>query len=74
MGCVQELDREAGKLSHGASEETTGTYKGGAEVRGRAGQSTQEGTELDSKGNYSNWEDQSSYCLMFLDTISYMKI
>lgn len=49
VGCVQDLNREAGQLSHGASEETTGTYKGGSEVCGRAGQSTQKGEETEDK-------------------------
>ena len=50
LGCVQELNREAGQLSHGASEETTGTYKRGSEVRGRAGQSTQKGKAMKNWG------------------------
>lgn len=52
VGCVQELDREAGQLSHGVSEETTGTYKRGSEVCGRAGQSTQKGKEMENEGGF----------------------
>ena len=60
LGCVQELNREAGQLSHGASEETTGTYKRGSEVRGRAGQSTQKGKAMKNWGKlwvifFFNW-------------------
>lgn len=50
MGCVQELNREAGQLSHGAREKTTGTYQRRAEVCGRAGQSTQKGKEEKNVG------------------------
>lgn len=53
VGCVQELNREAGHLSHGASEETTGTDKRSSEICGRAGQSTQKGKEMENQGTSS---------------------
>lgn len=46
VGCVQELDGEAGWVSLRAHEETAGTYKRSTEVCGRAGQSTQKGKKL----------------------------
>ena len=49
MGCGQDVNREACQLSHGAGEETTGTYKRGPEVCGGAGQSTQKGKEIEKE-------------------------
>lgn len=45
MGYLQKLNGETGQLSHGPSEEAARAYKRSAEIRGRTGQSTQEGKD-----------------------------
>lgn len=63
MGRVQELNREAGQLSHGAREKTTGTHQRRAEVCGRAGQSTQKGK---GEKNVGCWRLKIGQILFFL--------
>lgn len=79
LGRVQELNREAGQLSHGASEETTGAYKRGSEVRGRAGQSTQKGKAMKNWGKLwvvflFNWVLVSIQPWLFYDSLKILNV